>query len=1150
MVLGKLKDLLVKVDESSDSKTNATTNKNTVLNSKTSIENGINSLISQSETSTLKTNTDNAKTTTNSSINTAVTQLESSTTNEITDDALANIVSLFNQTSGNTALLNESTALKSDVVTSENLNALNSAKTVLDSANVAVTNTQVQYQNAQSAYNEIQSLFTSNGTYDGAISEELKTSLLSKAQTDLSEAQTAYTQAQSAYTSAQALYNDKKNAYDEANDSYTNAQEAVNDALVFGKLLDLIKFMDLASDNKSSAISEKTSTLNFRNEINTIINDLPTTTEIENRDNSVQDVYNGTITSINSALEVLVKATKNSFVVPDELIYLSISASNNLANNESLLENVENFKNSVDNEYKNSLDNATVKLDSAKTHRDNSKQALDIAKQALVDFNASFSTNEDNFDSQISDTLKNSLISKLNSDISQAQSAFDEANTAYSLVENEIGTKREDLNISANSSLSIAQEAVLLAQDLGKFSDMLGYIDTANKGSASATASKSNAISAKVVVLAKISTLPTSSEIELEINTANSALTSTQTSVVSAISAITSASNSETVNADDVGNISMSANNLKSSNTTVLENAQVFNTKVTEGEYKTILDEASVKVTEALSAKNSAESAKNSAELAMNNMNDILILFGAEIENEVVLSNGGNFPPSDGESDGESNESTPDASASIVLDSDLISALKVKLKSEYDNAKAAYDEADQAYDLAKLDYDNKNIALNNAATNSLSDAQTAVNKSNLLEDLSALLTSLENTKEAKINVFAEKDKVVDAKNQTVSANTNATSANSNIIAFKTDAADAKTASLAASTASTSASSTANNEETLDVQVAYSAKIAIDKIALSKNKADQASAAAANASSQYDYLVSFTSTMISELAKSLTAKDNAYTNYQTALSQLAIAKAKKIEIDSVSNSEASTSAVIAVAKAQSLHDLALQSYNDANQLYTDTKKIVDDLNITTYLANAETKKNKANSDATAAQAAYNTALLEAIKADTSSKQASLRVKNIMLALNAKQVASDTTASALGLDNKLFELSGVKTNEILIPTAIGTYLGHTQIGVFKEEINSLNPLYLVQADNLQEYFVGYSDSSNSDKTLFTYGVDTNNNFDASKINVYKNFKTLKVNIDGTKVLSNSSTLAYYNPVTKSFTTFSKNVFKEGAKVFHSR
>ncbi len=154
---------------------------------------------------------------------------------------------------------------------------------------------------------------------------------------------------------------------------------------------------------------------------------------------------------------------------------------------------------------------------------------------------------------------------------------------------------------------------------------------------------------------------------------------------------------------------------------------------------------------------------------------------------------------------------------------------------------------------------------------------------------------------------------------------------------------------------------------------------------------------------------------------------------------------------------------------------------------------------------------------------------------------------MLALNTKQVASDTTESNLGLDNKLFELSGVKTNETLIPTAIGAYLGHTQIGVFKEDINSVNPLYLVQADNLQEYFVGYSDSSNSDKTLFTYGVDTNNNFDASKINVYKNFKTLKVNTDGTKVLSNDNTLAYYNPVTKSFTTFSKDVFKDGAKNF---
>ncbi|WP_164072462.1 hypothetical protein [Poseidonibacter lekithochrous] len=1154
LVLGKLKDLLVKVDESSDSKTNASTNKDTVLSSKTSIENGINSLISQSQTSTLKTNTDNAKTTTDSSINTAVSQLQSSTTNVITDDALANIINLFNQTSGNTDLLNQSTTLKNSAVTSENLNALNSANEALSSASAALENTQTQYQNAQNAYTEIQDLFESNGTYNGSISEELKTSLLSKALSDLNSAQSAHSEAQSAYTSAQALYEDKKNAYDEANESYTNAQEAVNDALVLGKLLDLIKFMDLASDNKSTAVSEKTNTLTFQSQINTIINTLPTDEDLINKDINTETKLENTNTAINSAIAALVGATETSSVAPSELSSLSTSASSTLSNNETLLASAESFKNSVDNEYKNSLDSATVKLNSAKTHRDNSKQALDIAKQALVDFNASFSTNEDNFDSQVSDTLKNSLISKLNSDISQAQSAFDEANTAYNLVENEISTKREDLNISANNSLEQAQVAVSLAQDLGKLSDMLGYIDTANKGNANATVSKTDAINAKNIVLSKISTLPSSTEIQAEENVASSALTTTRTSLTSAINAINTASNSESVNADDVGNVSMSANNLKSSNTAVLANAQTFKTKVTEGEYKTTLDETAVKVAVALSAKQSAETAKNSAHLAMTNMNNILALFTSdeseesgesEISDIVIISNGENSPPPN---ESESEDGTlSTSSTSIVLTAELIEILQGKLQSEYDSAKEAYDDAEEAYDLAKSDYDNKNASLNNAATSSVSDAQTAVNETNLLEDLSDLLTSLENTKEAKINVLIEKDKLVDAKAQTVSANTNATNANTNILAFKSDAADAKTASLTASSDSTAASLIANNVETENVQIAFSAKIAVDKVDLAKNKADHASAAAANASTQYNNLVAFTNTMNNELSKSLTAKDKAYTDYHTALAQLAITKAKKIEIDAVSNTLASQAAVNAVNKAQALYDLALQSYNDANQLYTETKQIVADLNITTYLANAETKKNKASSDAAEAQTAYNTALLEAVKARNSSTQASLRVKNIMLALNTKQVASDTTESNLGLDNKLFELSGVKTNETLIPTAIGAYLGHTQIGVFKEDINSVNPLYLVQADNLQEYFVGYSDSSNSDKTLFTYGVDTNNNFDASKINVYKNFKTLKVNTDGTKVLSNDNTLAYYNPVTKSFTTFSKDVFKDGAKNF---
>ena len=140
--------------------------------------------------------------------------MESSTTNEITDDALANIVSLFNQTSGNTALLNESTALKSDVVTSENLNALNSAKAELEKATTALANSEIEYDNALSNKENLITAFDSAIKLENEIKEakkseidtdlakelglnsevsKLKTSSINKSDSDLSEAQTAYT---------------------------------------------------------------------------------------------------------------------------------------------------------------------------------------------------------------------------------------------------------------------------------------------------------------------------------------------------------------------------------------------------------------------------------------------------------------------------------------------------------------------------------------------------------------------------------------------------------------------------------------------------------------------------------------------------------------------------------------------------------------------------------------------------------------------------------------------------------------------------------------------------------------------------------------------------------------------------------------------
>ncbi|WP_164091582.1 hypothetical protein, partial [Poseidonibacter lekithochrous] len=73
---------------------------------------------------------------------------------------------------------------------------------------------------------------------------------------------------------AQALYEDKKNAYDEANESYTNAQEAVNDALVLGKLKDLLVKVDESSDSKTNASTNKDTVLSSKTSIENGINSL------------------------------------------------------------------------------------------------------------------------------------------------------------------------------------------------------------------------------------------------------------------------------------------------------------------------------------------------------------------------------------------------------------------------------------------------------------------------------------------------------------------------------------------------------------------------------------------------------------------------------------------------------------------------------------------------------------------------------------------------------------------------------------------------------------------------------------------------------------------------------------------------------------
>ena len=1144
--------LLVEVDNMKTSltsiknaNTNANTNKDLTKATSTESSLSIQNLTKNSDILSIKTKTDNAQTTTNNSVNTALSELDNAKTNNITDETLANISSLVTQTNNNNSLLSEANAIKSDVATSENLALLKNAENKLITAAIQLENTKTNFKLAENELAEIKKslkVAKKNDT-NSLITNEINETVLSKAQADYDSALAARTQAQSAYDSANAIHKDRDDAYNNAVVSVNSAQKAVNDAVLLGKLSELLTFMDNGNDSNLQTSNHKTNVINSKNETSTIVNTLPTEQEINNVKTNASNALNQTDSSISNALTLLTNSTNNSNVDATDISSLNSSASSTTTSNNSILSSTQTFKNSVENEYTVSLNNAQVKATLSAQQLAQTKTALDNTKKALTDFNNSITSNSSTFDGQLSASLQTSLKEKLENEVAQAQASYNAAliasNEAQALVE----AKRIALNDAVNISIENAQEAVQKSTTLEKLADMLEFVDNGNKASLNANTHKTITQTLINEAKVKINTLPTTDEINTVVSKSSSSLSGTNTTQTSLVTAINSAINSSNINSEALENLQEEVSSRRLLNNSALQEANTFKTKV-EGEYKTILDEANLKVQSAYTSLENAEVELNNAIDAYDDMFHSLITLISgqefdpseetipEIEGEVIISNNTT-----------SEESEGPVNNSVVSDS-LADSLMAKLQSEVNKAKDAYDEAREAYENVKEDYDNKVLALNNAAQQSVNEAQESVDTLVLLDNLEDVLDALEGSKQAQLDVENEKFNAVTAKTNTDTAASNAQSLASNVDTYYNDAKNASTESSSASTNALNAYNIAGNSETEDVDIAYSVQTYKDQTSLARLKANLAKTNSDNAESEYNKVVAKIDDVKDFLNNSLGARDNAITKLDLLKAKLDSLKEIEQQIPT-SATAAKQSAQDAITKAEALYTIALAHKNDAVSAYNQAKEIFDELDKDTLLANAKTAKDNAkqeyddaNSDATNVEDKFATAIQYA-------KDASFRVKVVLLSKVKKAYPAGQSETTLDLPNKVFELSGVKTNEKLAPSAIMNYKGHTQLGVFKDNENSSNAMFLVQADNLHEYFVGYSDPSNVNKTLFIYGSNDADNFLTSKVYVYKNFKTFKN--DTNKFLGKENSRAYYNSALNSFTVMSNDIYKTGATKF---
>lgn len=601
---------------------------------------------------------------------------------------------------------------------------------------------------------------------------------------------------------------------------------------------------------------------------------------------------------------------------------------------------------------------------------------------------------------------------------------------------------------------------------------------------------------AKIVTITILSTLPTSQDITNLQNQVTSAGSETQTSLNSAVSSLSNATNSATVNSTAKTDVGTAATNATTLTTQALTDANTFQTN-TAGSYTSILNTAQAKAAEAQTAYNTAITQAGLAQNALS----------------------------------QAQESGAPASVIASIQSDVQKANTAVSATQT----IANDTANAVISLR--------TTITNTATQVVIDAQTAVNNATILSQLSSLLNSLEDTKQASLDATVASASAQTAKMATQTASTIVSSASTALLSAKQSISTAKSDVITASNDTMSAANTATNGATSNVQVAYSAKIAEDKANLAKTTADQAVVNAVISASK----LAEAQTTVTEMNNQLTATQSALTLAQQKLTaaQTALSAAQTTESGiSSSNTSVKTAAQNAVTKAQALYNSALSSKIAAQTAVNDAQSIVTALDSTTLLATLTAANTQAQSDAISATTTANTALTTAITATTAAITASTNVKTVMI--EKTKVSLDEDGNTVDNITDTFVLSSEKTDEKLTGQNFGGYIGSTQLGVFKTNSGDINPSYLVQSDNLQEFFVSYSSSTNITNSLTIYGNDFTGNYDNNKIYIYKSFKVLDTS-GGSGTFSTDTVISFYNPATNSFTSLSKDFYKEGATTF---
>ncbi|MFK2822035.1 FecR domain-containing protein [Arcobacter sp. YIC-80] len=956
---------------------------------------------------------------------------------------------------------------------------------------------------------------TVNLSIKNAKQKKLNPSYINKLESRLKKAENDYKKIQSLYTSIKSEYEDKQKAIDSLDKSLSNAQQAYNQASFLVNIDSLKTLLSTTSTANTNSKNAKNLVLQNTNLANEFILNLTKENETTTLKTNSQNAKATTKTSINKVINTLQTSTSSSDIDNTSLIEVSQLVSNSSLNT-TLLSNVETLKNTVDTtENKNKLDNAKLKLDVANNNLTIAKTNYDLSTAELQKVNSLITLAKHNdSNALITSQIENSFKQKVQDNYNQARQAYETALEKYNNA-NSIYTDRKNAYDNVQLSINDAQEAVNDAKILKKLSDILNLVDTSNKATSSAFSFKSVVDGFNQEAKEKIQTLPQSSEVDIIVGNSTRSLNNNNTTQESLSQAINSAVQNSSINTNTLENLQNEILSRKTSSNTILVNANTFKSKVTEGIYKNKLDEISNKVASALIAKNNANNKYLESKTAYENM---LI-----------------------------NINTLDSS---ILNSSLSTSLINKLKNKKDEAKIAYDNALIAYNEIKDLFYNKNNELNTKATKSVDDAQKAVDTLTILDNLEDVLESLEDSKKAKTDVNTQKNIVLTAKTNTSTAVSNAQTSSTSLVNHKESAINAKTQAVEASNILKTSFNTAKDQDTTDVQVAYSAKIVQDQALLVKEKSDLAKEKSDLANTAYTNLISKVTQAQTQLSTALNAKNQTVEKLETLKDELDELKVLETKVSTASTT-AKASVQSAVQKAQQLYDLALQEKEDAILAYNEAKALLDNLSVDTFKNQALANKNEANSAYNLAKQESDTAQANATESIQLAQTASLNVKNkIIASSNKSEFLSNDTPDSINLQDKVFELSSVKTNEKLLTNPVSTYKGHSQLGVFKESSSSTDPLYLVQADNLLEYFVSYSSSSNASKTLFTYGVDNSDNFNTSKTYIYKSFKTLIENNDGTRVLNNDETIAYYNPKTGSFTQFKKDIYSQGATTFVAR